>query len=247
VASERTWTSGVRRGLTALWLALLPAGERERCHDRLDDEVPTRAASWALAIVQLCLIPVWALEAIAYTHHVAGVQSETILGSEQQVLFVEAMLGSIALGPLAYLFSLQGLVLEYLIVTGVVRVAGLVASDRPTGDPLVSVLAWAHRHTVAAFLRRRRLGQLGPERPDRILRLDGGRLVVLSAREKPDWNASVTIQYGSGYYRLQRTEDRARGRWVDIAYVLRPREAGELIRAVARLEETPSDTGESRA
>jgi len=236
-------TAGARRGLTALWLALLPAGERDRRHDRLEEEVPTVAASWVLAIVQLGLIPVWALQAIAYAHRVAGIQSETILGSERQVLFVEAMLGSVALGPLAYVFSLQGLVLEYVIVTGVVRLAGLVASDRPTGDPIVSLLVWAYRYAVGTVRRQRRLRQLGPERPDRVVRLDRERLVVLCAREKPDWNASVTVQYGSGYYRLLRTEDRAHGPWVDIAYVLRPREAGELIRALVRLEEAPGATG----
>jgi len=205
--------------------------------------VPTLAVSWALAVVQLGLIPVWALQGVAYAHRVAGIQSEAILGSEQRVLFVEAMLGSIAFGPLAYVFSLQGLVLEYVILTGVVRVAGLVASDRPTGDPLVSLLTWAYRHTVAAVRRQRRYRQLGPERPDRVVRLDRGCLMVLCSREKPDWNTSVTIQYGAGYYRLLRTENRPQGRFVDIAYVLRPRDAGELIRALVRLEEAPNATG----
>ena len=225
-----------RRVLLSLWSALLPASERERLEARLEYDMPTVPASWALAVVQLSLIPVWALMGVSYARGVTGVQTETLLATEVPPLFLEARLASIALGPLAFLFSPQGLLLEYVILTGVVRVAGLVASGRPTGDPLVTLLAWLRRFASGEIRRQRRLRALGPWRPDRILP-DGRGLVVLSSRDKPDWNERVTIEYAGAFYRLVRQGDRPHGRWVDAAYVLRRREPGELIRSLVVLEE----------
>jgi len=225
-----------RRVLLGLWSALLPASERERLEARLEYDVPTVPASWALAVVQLSLIPVWALTGVSYAREVAGIEAEIILATAVPPLFVEAMGASIALGPLAFLFSAQGLLLEYVILTGVVRVAGLVASDRPTGDPLVTLLAWLRRSASGEIRRQRRLRALGPWRPDRIIP-DGRGLVVLSSRDKPDWDERVTIEHGDAFYRLVRQEDRPHGRWTDAAYVLRRREPGELIRSLVVLEE----------
>ena len=117
-----------RRVLLGLWTALLPASEREPLLKRLDVDVPTGGASWALAVAQLSLIPVWALLGVSYTRGVTGVQAATILATERPPTFAETMLASVALGPFAFVFSPLGLVLEYVILTGVVRVAALVAS-----------------------------------------------------------------------------------------------------------------------
>jgi hypothetical protein len=145
------------------------------------------------------------------------------------------MLASVALGPFAFVFSPLGLVLEYVILTGVVRVAALVASDRPTGDPLVTLAAWLRRLTSGEIRQQRRLRALGPWRPDRILP-QGAGLLVLSSRDKPDWNERVTIEHQGAFYRLVRQEDRPHDRWSDVAYVLRPQEPGELIRSLVRLD-----------
>jgi hypothetical protein len=150
------------------------------------------------------------------------------------------MLASIALGPLAFVFSPQGLLLEYVIVSGVIRVAGLVASGRPTGDPLVTLLAWLRRFARAEIRQRRRLRALGPRRPDRVLP-DGRGLLVLSSRDKADWDERVTIEHEGRFYRLVRREDRPHERWVDVAYVLRPRQPGELIRSLVVLKAPPPD------
>jgi hypothetical protein len=226
-----------RRLLVGVWTALLPASEREPLLERLDFHVPTVGASWALAAVQLSLIPVWALLALSYARQITGIQAESILASERPPTFTESMLASVALGPLAFLFSPQGLVLEYVILTGVIRVAGLVAADRPTGDPLVTLLAWLGRLTGAEVRRQRRLRALGPWRPDRILQ-DGAGLLVLASRDKADWNERVTIEYRGAFYRLVRREDRPHDRWIDVAYVLRPQQPGELIRTLTTLEAT---------
>jgi hypothetical protein len=226
----------IRRLLLGLWSALLPASEREPLRERLDLPVPTVGASWVLAAVQLSLIPVWALLGVSYARDVTGVQAETILAQERPPSFTETMLASVALGPFAFVFSPQGLLLEYVIVTGIIRVAGLVAADRPTGDPLVTLLAWLRRLARGEVHRQRRLRALGPLRPDRILQ-QGAGLVVLSSRDKPDWNERVTIEHRGAFYRLVRREDRPHGRWVDVAYELRRQEPGELIRTLVRLDD----------
>ena len=225
-----------RRLLLGLWSALLPASEREPLRGRLDYDVPTEAASWALAGAQLSLIPVWAIIGLSYAREVVGVQASSILATSRPPTFTEAMLASIALGPLAFLVSPVGLLLEYVILTGVVRLAGLVASDRATGDPLITLLAWLRRVAIAEIQRRRRLRVLGAWRPDRIVQVDEG-LVVLSSRDKPDWNERVTIEYRGAFYRLVRREDRPYDGCVDVAHVLRRQQPGELIRRLVTLEE----------
>jgi len=235
-----------RRVLLGIWSALLPASEREPLLERLDLHVPTVPMSWALAGAQLSLIPVWALLGVSYARDVTGVQAATILATERPPSFTEAMLASVALGPLAFVFSPLGLLLEYVIVTGVVRIAGLVASDRPTGDPLVTLMAWLRRLTRVEIQRQRRLHALGPWRPDRILP-QGAGLLVLSSRDKPDWNERVTIEYRGAFYRLVRREDRPHDRGIDVAYVLRPQEPGELIRTLVMLDTaTESSSGTTR-
>ena len=224
-----------QRVLLGLWTALLPASEREPLLKRLDVHVPTVGASWTLAAAQLSLIPVWALLGVSYTRGVTGVQAATILATERPPSFTETMLASIALGPFAFVFSPLGLVLEYVILTGVVRVAALVASDRPTGDPLVTLAAGLRRLTSVEIRQQRRLRALGPWRPDRILS-QGAGLLVLSSRDKPDWNERVTIEHQGAFYRLVRQEDRPHDRWIDVAYILRPHEPGELIRSLVTLE-----------
>jgi hypothetical protein len=221
-----------------VWSALLPASEREPLLERQDEHVPTVGASWTLGALQVCLIPVWALLGIAYAGQVVGVQSESILAQECPPTFTQTMLASIALGPLAYLVTPQGLLLEYLIVTGVVRLAGLVASGRPTGDPIVTLLAALRRLLRGVLRRQRRLRELGPWRPDRILR-DGARLVVLSSRDKADWNERVTIEHEEALYHIERREERPHQNGVDVVYVLRPHHQGELVRSLLRLEAPP--------
>lgn len=234
----------IRRVALGLWSALLPASEREPLLERLDEDVPTVKASWVLGVLQVCLIPVWAMLGIAYAGRVVGVQSEAILAQECPPTFTEAMLSSVALGPLSFLVTPEGLLLEYLIVTGVVRLAGLVAADRPTGDPLITLAAALRRLAREELRRRRRLRVLGPWRPDRVLR-DGAGLVVLSARDKPDWSTRVTLEHEGALYQLVRQEDRPGERGTDAAYVFRPHRPGELVRRLVRLDvpsEGPPDT-----
>ena len=226
------------RLLLALWSALLPAVEREQLRQRLGYELPTVPVSWALAAAQLALSPLWAVRALAYTSAYAEAGVTQLLNTPLKDLDrqAEATFVGSPLYFLSYFFTLEGLLMEYAIFTGVFRVAALVGSGRPVGDPLISFAAWMVRVAWSKARESGRLRQLGPERPDRIRELPDGGLQVLSFREKLDWNERVTIQFGDDLYRLTRVEERPRGKWTDIAYVLRPQEPGEIIRAQVRLE-----------
>ena len=226
----------VGRLLIACWSALLPVVERERLRQRLSYEVPTVPASWALALVQVGLIPVWAILGIEYLSNVARIEAAAALDSGAAVTNRDLQLALVALGPFAYLFSPLGLLLEYVIVTGVFRLAALVASGRPVGDPLVSGFAWLIRAVRSKRVERQRLRELGPERPDRIIEHEKEGLLVLCSREKAEWDERVTIQFGERFYRLAHREERPYGKWTAIAYVLRPTQPGEVIRGLVRLE-----------
>ncbi len=226
----------VVRLLIAFWSALLPAVERERLRRRLPYEVPTVPASWALALAQLSLIPVWAIQGIAYLTDVARIEAAGALDSGAAVTTRDLQLASVVLGPFAYLFSPLGLLLEYAIVTGAFRLAGVVASGRPVGDPLVSGFAWLMRAARSEQVERQRLRELGPERPDRIIEHEGEGLLVLCSREKAEWDERVTIQFGERFYRLAHREERPDGKWTGIAYVLRPTQPGDVIRGLVHLE-----------
>ena len=227
-----------KRLLIALWAALLPAVEREELHQRLGYEVPVVPVSWALATVQVALIPMWAMRGIAYAEAFAQAAVKELVNTPLADLDnnAQAVLVGSPIYMLSYAFTLQGLAMEYAIVTGVFRAVSLAVSGRPVGDPLVSLVALAMRVSRSRLSESHRLKELGPKRPDRILQGEAGGLLVLSSREKPDWNERVTIQFGEDHYRLVRTEERPYGRWTHIAYVLRPEQPGEIIRGLPRLE-----------
>jgi len=228
----------LRRLLAALWAALLPTPEREQLLQRLDSSPPVVKASWWLAAVQVALGPVWFLRGLAYAQAYAARGVAIVLSGPLKDAGKNAT-GAFVGSPLyfiSYMASLEGFLLEYLIATGIFRIVVLVGSGRPVGDPLVSAIAWLVRTSRRRSRESQRLRQLGPERPDRILEAPNGGLVVLCSREKLAWNERASIRFGEDLFRLVRTEERPRGEFSDIAYVLRPQEPGEIIRDLVRLD-----------
>jgi hypothetical protein len=228
----------LRRLLAGLWAALLPTPERERLLQRLDTSPPVVKASWTLAALQVALGPVWFLRGLAYAQAYAARGVAILLNSplkDAEQNATGAFVGS-PLYFLSYMATLEGFVLEYLIATGIFRIVVLVGSGRPVGDPIVSAVAWLLRTRRRRSWETQRLRRLGPERPDRILEALNGGLVVLCSREKLSWHERVSIQFGEDLFRLVRVEERPRGEWTDIAYVLRPQEPGEIIRDLVRLD-----------
>jgi hypothetical protein len=228
----------VKQALISLWSALLPSFERQHLRQRLAWQPRTIEASWALAAVQVSLGPVWFLRGLAYAQAYAE-RSVTLLMNSPLADLERNAAGAISGAPLyflSYAFTVEGLVLEYLILAGIFRIVVLIGSGQPVADPLVALGAWGIRAARCRAADSRRLRHLGPERPDRILEAPNGGLVVLSARQKLTWNGRVSIRFGEELFRLARTEERRQGEWTDIAYVLRPQEPGEIIREAVRLE-----------
>jgi hypothetical protein len=73
--------------------------------------------------------------------------------------------------------------------------------------------------------------------------------VVLSCRDKPDWSERVTFEHAGALYHLERREERPHERGIDVAYVLRPHQPGELVRSLVKLdpasEPLPADSTEA--
>lgn len=128
---------------------------------------------------------------------------------------------------------------------GLLRVAGWLTLRQPVGDPLV----WIGYRLVGIWRRHRHENELerefGPRRPDRAVVDPDGALVILSARDKPDWDGAATVRIEDRYFRMVRHEVRERsGRRVH-AYVLEDLPPGEVIRgpvvSEARLPEGLDD------
>lgn len=226
--------------------ALLPAAERRAAAERLSLD-PMRG-TWLLVALQLFGGSVlWAfdfvtagqarLEAVAGQYTKAGSAP-----SDREIAAVYAPFkgGSASWSPeglrvLGYALTAQGLVLEYAILTGLVRGLNAVATRQPLGDPLLSLALGAFRGGRARRRERERLARQGPERPDRLLE-DGEDLIVLAAREKPDWDERATIGIGERFYRVRGPTERPDEGWQVLAYRLTPVEAGSMLRGLVRYE-----------
>jgi hypothetical protein len=224
--------------------ALLPAPERRGASERLSlDAVRGTfllcglqlfggAVLWAFGFVAAGQAQ---LEAVAGQHTRAATAPSD---AEVRRAYAPFLGGSETWSPeglrfLAYAFTPQGLILEYAFLTGFVRTLNLVATRQPLGDPLLSLLLGVLRGGRARRREQEREGRLGPERPDRVLH-DGEDLIVLAAREKPDWNERSTIEVGEQFYRLRDVSERPDENRRVLAYRLRPLEAGAVMRGLVR-------------
>jgi len=138
------------------------------------------------------------------------------------------------------LFHPLALLLLYLACEGCIRfVAGLCVSEVVGSLPVAAVFA------VQASMRKRRerqeLERLESIR-DAVEVLEGGnRIRIASARSRPGWNASVTIEIGSEYYELDR-EERGVPPRVHV-YVLRRAPIGKIMRGYERYDVTTATRG----
>jgi hypothetical protein len=123
-----------------------------------------------------------------------------------------------------------------IATVGVFRCAAFAIAGEAVAEPAV----WAGLRGCQLLRRRARArwraAALGPPRPDTFLR-ERGDLVILTPREKPDWNRRVTVEVRGRFYQLLRVEDRPDGVWRAIAYVLREQPDEEVVRGLARYEE----------
>lgn len=229
--------------------ALLPAPERRAASERLSLD-PLRG-TWMLSAVQLFGASLlWAFGFVAAgqarLEAVAGQYTRAASApSDREVASVYAPFfgGSESWSPeglrfLGYALTPKGLFLEYAFVTGIVRSLHAVATRQALGDPLLSLVLAALRGGRARRRESARLAQLGPDRPDRVLE-QGEELIVLAARDKPNWDERATIRVGERFYRLRGLSERPDGEWQVLAYRLSPVDAGAVLRGLVHYEPPP--------
>lgn len=133
------------------------------------------------------------------------------------------------LHPVAWLLAVEALI-------GGVRLAAFVASRQPVGEPLVWVVLRVAGVLRRAAHERARARDLGPLRPDRVLRGAEGSLEILSSRDRPEWTAGTTLEVGGRFYRWLDVELRPDGTSHVLAYRWQELDEHEVIRRPVRYE-----------
>jgi hypothetical protein len=138
------------------------------------------------------------------------------------------------------LFHPPALLLLYLACEGCVRfVAGLCVSEVVGSLPITVVFAI---QTAKRNRQERRESERLASIADAVEVLEGGaRIRIASARPKPGWNASLTIEIRREHYELEREERGAPPR-VHV-YLLRRAPIGKIIRGYERYEVTTATRG----
>lgn len=214
--------------------ALLPRPERQPLVDRLDLDVVRGAVTGAL--LSLVGGGVWLLFGfISVSRQRLDSVAGQLSGGARGPAAGDVLDSFQGAGPWVYFLRPLSLLLAYLAVTGFVRFLHSWSTREAMPDPLLALTLGAVRalrgQGGAALARAR----LGPERPDRVVE-EGREIVVITAREKPDWTERATIQVGEVFYKLRGSEERADGRHTAIAYRLAPAEASAVIRTLVRYE-----------
>ena len=142
-------------------------------------------------------------------------------------------LGVGALGYLSYMLTPVAWLTVYCVGEGIVRALDAAISERLLGMALVA-LPWRAAAAVRRGQRRARLTlQLGPERPDEVVRWEGPpvALTVFASRRKP-WASHQVIEHRGEFFRLlgvALTRQRGHGAF---RYDFGQLEAREVIRGV---------------
>ena len=219
----------------SLIAAVLPAGDRRRLSRRYS--LGLNGASLFVGATQVMVGgAVWAYGFLIYGGRISNLQTAA---AGMNVEPSESLPTLMFAGPLtfiAYLLTPVGLLLAYITLTGVMRLVVLGTVREPLGDPLLVLVLWGGRSFRRGSVRQAQLARLGPERPDRIKEEGALDLVVLSCREKPEWNKRVTIQIGSRFYRLRGVGERQDGAQRAITYHLREADPGEVVRGLVRYD-----------
>lgn len=220
------WPRWILHGILC---ALLPAPERQRHAWRHGIDAPR----WSLAFGLLqgglgaALFIVFGL---AFTRGVSGDLSTVLLENWDPSLTSTHFRGTGLIGWLGWLIWPGSWPWSYLALVGLVRCIAFAITREAVGEPIVVPLV-----RVLESRRRRRAEQarrleLGPPRADR-LQQSGGQLLVVSAREKRDWEpGSTTVEIDGRYFLVVGVEERFDGRWVSLVYRLRPADATAAIR-----------------
>ena len=173
------------------------------------------------------------------------------LGGDQALLLLDTEMPGLGraagiMSWLAWHLQPEAWLYMYLALTGLLRVVTFATTGQAVAEPVILAPLRGIQWLGGREARQQRLAQLGPLRPDRVLEAGGGDLVVLSCREKQDWDELATIKIAGRFYRLIDVADRHDERWTAVAYRLREIESTYVIRKLVKTDLRPP-TGHSGA
>jgi hypothetical protein len=215
--------------LRGLGVAMLPAPER----DELARRYYLDAAGWSFVIglVQLFAgTTAFMVLGIAFMRGGFSIGAGMLLENWTPALTTTHMRGMGLISWLAWLLNPVSWVLGYVAGIGLVRVAAFVITREAVGEPLIHGGMRLVQVTRARSKRKRFEASLGPPRPDRWIRVAEKELVLLTCREKPAWTDTVIIEHEERYYKCVGVETRRDGEWSVMAYRLREKPPGAIIR-----------------
>jgi hypothetical protein len=229
----------VRRVLESV-VALLPAPERTSITDRLALD-PLRGTVLLLLLQLGAGSLLWAagfvatqqarLEAEAgeHTRAARGPSDEEIAQAYGPFKGGAEAWSPDTLRPFAYLFTPMALVLEYGVLTGLLRGLHLVAARQPLGDPILSLVLASGRARRARRREREAAQAFGPQRADRQSR-QGDDIVIVSARPKQGWREGAAVRIGDEVREIRNAAVVPEGSYQAVQYRLAPLVPGRIVR-----------------
>ena len=112
-----------------------------------------------------------------------------------------AVLGGVGLVSMAeFVFRPMTILIVYILVEGIVRVASAFVSGEVCGNLALHGIGAIHMALVPGFVER----AMGPRVPDRVKAVEGKvyDLLVASCRRKPTWDRLITIRYQDELYEV---------------------------------------------
>ena len=222
----------IRRLFQGLWVALLPAPERQRFARRHQLDPPR----WSLFLgfVQGGLgVVLFVLGGLAFMRGISGDLSQGLLDHWQPGLSSTHVRATGLIGWLAWLVWPASWPRSYLALIGLGRCLAFAITREAFGEPLVLLVVRAVQRVEGRRRARRREAELGPLRSDRLSR-DGDEIVVVSCRPKPGWDEAATVEIEDRYYRVEGVEERADAAWTSLVYRLREQDPTSAIRRLLR-------------
>ncbi len=223
--------------LRGLWIALLPSPEREDHARRHGHDAPR----WSLGFgfVQGAMgAALFFVGGLAFMRGSASILSWGMLENWQPGLTTNDIRATGVIGWLGWFICPLSWPPAYLAMNGLVRCATFAITREAVGEPLVLGALRLIRALRLRRGRRLREEELGPVRPDRIVK-ENGDIVVLTSREKSGWEEEATVEVGGRYYRLVAVDERSKDGGKTIAYKLREASSGSVIRRLVRYSPPP--------
>jgi hypothetical protein len=223
----------IREIVQGIGSAFLPSPERERYARERGVDPP----SWSmlLGIGQLCGgLPLFLFGGLTFMEAAFSAPARVLLENWWPGLQSTHFQGVTMLNWFGWFLHPASWPLLYLSLVGLARCLAYAASREAVGDPVVWAVVRLWQRLSSARESRTLQERLGPPRPDRIS--EGGEfdLVVLSAREKPEWAPGITVEYDERFFQVVGREFRPDRGFESFAYLLDEQDPAEIIRRLVR-------------